>query len=214
MICNMSGKKGNKGKKQTISPQFPINHNQEEYDLKKNFSKFNKYQTSEKFQTTFREKQRIYNPPVDSTISSNNVYDNTMTNQLGDSYFRLEDKISALTNDNNLAHNDLRMEFDGKIDKVRTELKGEIKDKKEKVKYIISLVVTVILAIIGYFILPYQKSSKNEQKIIRIDTRIEESIKPSIDRNSNNIEKNATEIKNNREKIILLQNNESKRGSK
>ena len=62
-------------------------------------------------------------------------------------------------------------------------------------------IISVILAVIGYFVLPYQKSSKNEKEIIRINERIKESIKPSIDRNSYNIEKNAAEIKSNYEKI-------------
>ena len=137
-----------------------------------------------------------------------------MTNQFGDSYFRLEEKITALSDKNDTAHDNLRKEFDGKIDKVRTELKGEIKDKKDNLKWKIGFVISVILAVIGYFVLPYQKSSKNEKEIIRINERIKESIKPSIDRNSYNIEKNAAEIKSNYEKIILLQNNESKRDSK
>lgn len=203
----------NKSKKNT-SKQSSNVHNQGEYDLKQNFSKFNRYHSSIDYQTKVDKEQVVYNPPIDSCLSSSgNGYD-YITNQFGDSYFRLEDKITALSDKNDTAHDNLRKDFDGKIDKVRTELEDKIKDKKEKVKFIITIVVAVISAIIGYVILPYQKSSKNEQKIIRIDTRIEESIKPSIDRNSNNIEKNATEIKNNREKIILLQNNESKRGSK
>lgn len=209
----MGGIKDKKRKRTNIQ-QNHINNNQEEYDLKKNFSKFNKYRTSEKYQTTSRDKRQIYSPPIDSIIPSDNMYDNTMTNQFGDSYFRLEEKITALSDKNDTAHDNLRKEFDGKIDKVRTELKGEIKDKKDNLKWKIGFVISVILAVIGYFVLPYQKSSKNEKEIIRINERIKESIKPSIDRNSYNIEKNAAEIKSNYEKIILLQNNESKRGSK
>ena len=206
----------NKSKKNT-SKQSSNVHNQGEYDLKQNFSKFNRYHSSIDYQTKVDKEQVVYNPPIDSRLSSSNGYD-YITNQFGDSYFRLEDKITALSDKNDTAHDNLRKEFDGKIDKVRTELEDKIKDiikdKKEKVKFIITTIVAVIAAIVGYFVLPYQKSSKNEKEIIRIDTRIEESIKPSIDRNTDNIEKNAIEIKSNYEKIILLQNNESKKGSK
>ena len=207
----------NKSKKNT-SKQSSNVHNQGEYDLKQNFSKFNRYHSSIDYQTKVDKEQVVYNPPIDSCLSSlGNGYD-YITNQFGDSYFRLEDKITALSDKNDTAHDNLRKEFDGKIDKVRTELedkiKDKIKDKKEKVKFIITTIVAVIVAIVGYFVLPYQKSSKNEKEIIRINERIKESIKPSIDRNSYNIEKNAAEIKSNYEKIILLQNNESKRGSK
>lgn len=203
----------NKSKKNT-SKQSSNVHNQGEYDLKQNFSKFNRYHSSIDYQTKVDKEQVVYNPPIDSCLSSSgNGYD-YITNQFGDSYFRLEDKITALSDKNDTAHDNLRKDFDGKIDKVRTELEDKIKDKKENVKWIIALGITVIVAAIGYFVLPYQKSSKNEKEIIRINERIKESIKPSIDRNSYNIEKNAAEIKSNYEKIILLQNNESKKSSK
>ena len=203
----------NKSKKNT-SKQSSNVHNQGEYDLKQNFSKFNRYHSSIDYQTKVDKEQVVYNPPIDSCLSSSgNGYD-YITNQFGDSYFRLEDKITALSDKNDTAHDNLRKDFDGKIDKVRTELEDKIKDKKENVKWIIALGITVIVAAIGYFVLPYQKSSKNEKEIIRINERIKESIKPSIDRNSYNIEKNAAEIKSNYEKIILFQNNESKKSSK
>lgn len=187
----------------------PTIQNQEEYDIKRSFSKLNQYLSSNNYQTLLENEQKKYGPPIDNSCSQESDY-HSVTNQVGDTYFRLEDKISALSDKNDAAHNSLRKEFEEKIVKLKTDFEQQIKDKKENRKWIISTIVAFIIAIIGYVVLPYQKSSKNQQEIIRIQTTIDENIKPSIENNSKAIEKNTLEIKSNTEKMIQLQNQHKK----
>lgn len=196
---------GRKKKKQ-VSKQPPIIPNQEDYDLKHSFSKLNRFRSSNHYQTRADdESDDRYYPPVNSSYSQETEY-NAVTNQIGDTYFRLEDKISALSDKNDAAHDSLRKELEGKIDKVKKDFDQQSKDNKENKKWIIGIVITIIIAIVGYFVLPYRMSNNNQQEIIKIQTTIDESIKPSIEKNSNAIEKNALEIKNNTEKLIQIQN--------
>ncbi len=101
--------------------------------------------------------------------------------------------------------------MEGKIEKVKTDIEQQNKEKKENKRWIIGIVIATIIAIVGYFVLPYQKSNNNQKEIIKIQTTIDENIKPSIEKNSNAIEKNALEIKNNTEKLIQIQNQQKKK---
>lgn len=201
---------GGKKKKQPLKHP-PIIPNQEDYDLKRSFSRINRFHSSNYYQTRADEEPEERNyPPVDSSYSQETEY-NAVTNQIGDTYFRLEDKISALSDKNDAAHDSLRKELEGKMEKVKTDIEQQNKDKKENRKWIIGIVITIIIAIVGYFVLPYQKSNNNQQEIIKIQTTIDENIKPSIEKNSKAIEKNALEIKNNTEKLIQIQNQQKKK---
>lgn len=201
---------GGKKKKQ-VPKQPPIIPNQEDYDLKRSFYRLNRFRSSNYYQTRGDEElEERYYPPVDSSYSQEKEY-NAVTNQIGDTYFRLEDKISALSDKNDAAHDSLRKELEGKIEKVKTDIEQQSKDKKENKRWIIGIVITIIIAIIGYFVLPYQKSNKNQHEIIKIQTTIDENIKPSIEKNSNAIEKNALEIKNQAEKLIQIQSQQKKK---
>lgn len=200
---------GGKKKKDT-SKQPQIIPNSMEYDLKQSFSRLNRYRGSNPYQTQGAEEQESYNPPVDNSFSQGLEY-TTDTNMFGQTYFRLEDKISALDDKNDAAHDSLRKELEEKIEKVRTDLGEEIKRKKDNKKWIIGLVTAIVVAIIGYVILPYQKASDNQKEIIKIETTIDENLKPSIENNSKAIENNALEIKNNTENLIQLQNQQKKK---
>lgn len=199
-------------KKKNTSKRPPIIPNQEEYDLKRSFSRLNRYRGSDPYQISAENEyeQESYNPPLDNSISQETEY-NAITNQIGNPYFRLEDKISALSDKNDAAHDSLRKELEGKIEKVKTDIEQDNKDKKENIKWIIGTIIAIVAAIIGYIVLPYQKSSNNQKEIIRIQTTIDENIKPSIEKNSKAIEKNALDIKNNSEKLIQLQNQQKKK---
>lgn len=80
---------GGKKKKQS-SKHPPIIPNQEDYDLKRSFSRINRFHSSNSYQTRADEEPEDRNyPPVDSSYSKETEY-NAVTNQIGDTYFRLE----------------------------------------------------------------------------------------------------------------------------
>lgn len=185
---------------------------QEEYDLKQSFSRLNKYRSSNYYQTV-TDNERNNDPlPNNSNLPHEQIY-GALTNAVGDTYFRLEEKISALSDKNETAHGDLRKELEGKIDKLKNDIEKRVDEIKDDKKWLIGLVVTIILAIVGFFIFPYQVAKENQKDISTIRTIIDENIKPSINRNSHTIEKNAEEINSNTETIRQLQNQQSKKRS-
>ncbi len=193
------------GKKKKYSLKTPPKiTSQEEYDLKHSFSKLNQYRSSNNYQTVTENGQGKNHLPNNSYLPSEQIY-GSLTNTVGDTYFRLEEKISALSDKNETAHGDLRKELEGKIEKLKIDIEKRVDEIKNDKKWLIGLVVTIILAILGYFAFPYQKSNNNQQEIIRIQTTIDESIKPSIEKNTRAIEKNSLEIKGNTEKINQIQ---------
>ena len=201
------------GKKKKNSQETPPKiTSQEEYDLKHSFSKLNKFRSSS-YDQTVTDNERGYRPlSNNSNLPHEQIY-GALTNAVGDTYFRLEKKISALSDKNENAHGDLRKELEGKIDKLKNDIEKRIDEIKSDKKWIIGIAITIILAIVGYFISPYQKASKNREDIIEIRAVINENIKPSINRNSHAIEKNAEKINSNTDNILQLQNQQSKKRS-
>ena len=201
------------GKKRKFSLKTPPKiTSQEEYDLKQSFSKLNQYRSSNNYQTVTDNERGNCPLPNNSNLPHEQIY-GALTNAVGDTYFRLEEKISALSDKNETAHGDLRKELEGKIDKLKVDIEKRIDEIKSDKKWLIGLVVTIVLAIVGYFIFPYQKASKNREDIIEIRAIIDENIKPSINRNSQAIEKNSEEINNKIKDIHQLQNQQSKKRS-
>ena len=184
----------------------------EEYDLKQSFSRLNKFRSSS-YNQTVTDNERGNRPlPNNSNLPHEQIY-GALTNAVDNTYFRLEKKISALSDKNENAHGDLRKELEGKIDKLKIDIEKKIDEIKSDKKWLISIAITIILAIAGYFIFPYQKASKNREDIIEIRAIINENIKPSINRNSHAIEKNAEKINSNTDNILQLQNQQSKKRS-
>jgi hypothetical protein len=201
------------GKKRKFSLKTPPKiASQEEYDLKQSFSKLNQYRSSNNYQTVTDNERGNCPLPNNSNLPHEQIY-GALTNAVGDTYFRLEEKISALSDKNETAHGDLRKELECKIDKLKIDIEKRIDEIRSDKKWLIGLVVTIILAIAGYFIFPYQKASKNREDIIEIRAIINENIKPSINRNSQAIEKNSEEINNKIKDIHQLQNQQSKKHS-
>ena len=202
---------GGKKKKYRLETPPKIT-SQEEYDLKQSFSRLNKFRSSN-YDQTVTDNERGNRPLSNNSNLPHEQFYGALTNAVGDTYFRLEEKISALSDKNETAHGDLRKELEGKIDKLKIDIEKRIDEIKSDKKWLIGLVVTIILAIAGYFIFPYQKASKNREDIIEIRAIIDENIKPSINRNSHAIEKNTEEISNNTDNIHQLQNQQSKKRS-
>lgn len=199
------------GKKRKLSLKTPPKiTSQEEYDLKQSFSKLNQYRSSNNYQTVMDNERGNCTLLNNSNSPHEQIY-GALTNSVGDTYIKLVEKISALSDKNETAHGDLRKELEGKIDKLKIDIEKRIDEIKSDKKWLITIVVTIVLAIAGYLILPYQKASKNREDIIEIRAIIDENIKPSIDRNSQAIEKNSEEINNKIKDIHQLQNQQSKK---
>ena len=104
-------------------------------------------------------------------------------------------------------------ELEGKIDKLKNDIEKRIDEIKSAKRWLIGLIISIFVAIAGYFIFPYQIAKENQKDISTIRTIIDENIKPSINRNSHAIEKNTEEISNNTDNIHQLQNQQSKKRS-
>ena len=72
-------------------------------------------------------------------------------------------------------------------------------------------VATIILAIVGYIISSYQKLNSIHEDVVKIQTIIDENIKPSLEQNAKAINQNAKDIKSNTEKIYQQQNQPQKK---
>ena len=201
------------GKKRKFSLKTPPKiTSQEEYDLKQSFSKLNQYRSSNNYQTVTDNERGNCPLPNNSNLPHEQIY-GALTNAVGDTYFRLEEKISALSDKNETAHGDLRKELEGKIDKLKNDIEKRIDEIKSAKRWLIGLIISIFVAIAGYFIFPYQIAKENQKDISTIRTIIDENIKPSINRNSHAIEKNTEEISNNTDNIHQLQNQQSKKRS-
>ena len=193
------GKKHNK-KLVQYPPNIP---KQEDYDLKQNFSRLNRYRSSNNDQTTLNVVKDQQNASINSSYADR--FDSLPTNQLDGSYFKLYERISDLSDKNNTAINDLRKELEGKIDNAKNAVEQQIQDIKDTRKWKIGAIIAIIGMIIGYIVLPYQKSSQNQRDIIEIKSSIDKTIIPYVDKNTKDIEKNSSEINNYREKIYQIQ---------
>lgn len=201
------------GKKKKYRQETPpMITSQEEYDLKHSFSILNQYRSSNNYQTVTDNEQGNNTLPNNSYLSHEQIY-GPLTNTVGDTYLRLEEKISALSDRNETAHGDLRKELEGKIDKLKIDIEKRIDEIKSAKRWLIGLIVSIIVAIASFFFFPYQVAKDNQKDISTIRTIIDENIKPSINRNSHAIEKNAEKINSNTENIHQLQNQQSKKRS-
>ena len=201
------------GKKRKFSLKTPPKiTSQEEYDLKQSFSKLNQYRSSNNYQTVTDNERGSRPLPNNSNLPHEQIY-GALTNAVDNTYLRLEGKISALSDKNETAHGDLRKELEGKIDKLKNDIEKRIDEIKSAKRWLIGLIISIFVAIAGYFIFPYQIAKENQKDISTIRTIIDENIKPSINRNSHAIEKNTEEISNNTDNIHQLQNQQSKKRS-
>lgn len=201
------------GKKRKFSLKTPPKiTSQEEYDLKQSFSKLNQYRSSNNYQTVTDNERGSRPLPNNSNLPHEQIY-GALTNAVDNTYLRLEEKISALSDKNETAHGDLRKELEGKIDKLKNDIEKRIDEIKSAKRWLIGLIISIFVAIAGYFIFPYQIAKENQKDISTIRTIIDENIKPSINRNSHAIEKNTEEISNNTDNIHQLQNQQSKKRS-
>lgn len=190
-------------RKKYSSKTLPQKKSQEEYDLKLSFSRLNQYRSVDNSQTDSYKERKDSSSYLRSNQQQGLSY--TSETSIGDSYFRLEDKISALSDKNDSAHTKLREDFDKKVDSLQGSINQMKQDDQSRTRWIIGTIVTIVIASVGYIVPSCQKTNDIHNEIIKIQTIIDERIKPSIEKNSENIESNIRNINNNTEKLYQIQ---------
>lgn len=119
-------KQKNKPLSQKDSPNG--NSNKEEYDLARNFRKVNQF--SRYSRKNYREETETgrneYSSPHYRIIKSTDGVVNTSTNSGFLEYTRLEDQISEYSNKNESAHDNIRKDYEQKINDVSNEVKTKL----------------------------------------------------------------------------------------
>lgn len=140
--------------------------NQDAYDLDSNFTRISKHSSSAGYETSAentpqREHQQLNSRYFDESKSTSAGIPN-------DRYDRLDDKIQSLSDKNDTAHTDLRIELEGKIGVNYKNLETKIDKKLSKQWY--SWTIGALVAIVGLiYILSYsgliKKSDSHDREI-------------------------------------------------
>lgn len=166
----------NKGKrkqvKQTIKTGVP-NSNATEYDVKERIRKFHPYNSRKQngYSASTNSFSNLEISPSGRVVNSNvSISTPTDTGSLYNEYTRLDDKITNYSNQNELAHNDLRKELENKIEKAKGDVEISINKVhdllKDKLSYKwFAAAVTVLIAIAGIiYNLSYSRQSDYIEK--------------------------------------------------
>lgn len=183
-----------------------------EYDLSSSFKKIKNYskrgrQSDSEYISSESDSQ--YSNNKNHTVSSSEVYSpETSTGQhLWNNYYRLEDKFSNYTSQNENAHTDLRRELEKKIDDAKKEIMNSIKDIQIDIKeklpiqwYIWTIIGLVAIATIWYTF-SYSTLLNNQEKVEKEIVNIHNS-QNSLEHEIKNISTNITRIEqdNNKKK--------------
>lgn len=178
------------------------NSNKEEYDLERNFRKVNQF--SRYGRKNYREETETNQNENNSyhyrTIKSTDGAIGTSTNSGFLEYTRLEDQISEYSNKNESAHDNIRKDYEQKINDVSNEVKTKL--SSSDFKWIIGGLLT-ILAVLAtlVFTMSYapliQEVQDNKKKINSIDNSLnllkseQEHLKNDIDE----LKKTKTKVK-------------------
>ena len=184
-----SKKKRNAGGNQKPTP----NIQSDDYDLKKNFSRINTYRETSRTEPTLSDNCvfcQQSNPAFNSSIYQQTQRETT-ADQLGNTYFQLDNKIDKLSDKIESSNKDLRKELEEKIDKVKDQ-------SKDNIKWMIGIGITIIIAIGGFFLIPYKKYANIENRVVEIETVLK--IRSSMSDNTQKCERDTTCIRLNSEK--------------
>lgn len=163
----------------------------DDYSVTISLSKMKKYGGKKSATTDATGSERIYDAQPDSinnTEHLNTPY--TFTSVDREDYYNLDKKITALSDTNIQAHESIRKELEGKIESIRTSIQKKMEDgRKEDKKWLIGTAIGVLIAVGGILFFPYKMAQKNEKEITIMKTKIDENIKPSIEKNAKSIER-------------------------
>lgn len=178
------------------------NSNKEEYDLERNFRKVNQFSRYglKNYREETETNQNENNSYHYRTIKSTDGAIGTSTNSGFLEYTRLEDQISEYSNKNESAHDNIRKDYEQKINDVSNEVKTKL--SSSDFKWIIGGLLT-ILAVLAtlVFTMSYapliQEVQDNKKKINSIDNSLnllkseQEHLKNDIDE----LKKTKTKVK-------------------
>lgn len=142
-------KQNNKPLSKKDSPNRNSNKNKEEYDLERNFRKVNQF--SRYNHKNYREETETgrneYSSPHYRTIKSTDGIVGTPTNSGILEYTRLENQISEYSNKNESAHDNIRKDYEQKINDVSNEVKTKL--SSSDFRWIISGLLGILVLLVG-----------------------------------------------------------------
>lgn len=166
----------NKGKRKQVQRAINTgvsNSNATEYDVKERIRKFHPYNSRKQneYSASTNSFSNLETSPSGRVVNSNvSISTPTDTGSLYNEYTRLDDKITNYSNQNELAHNDLRKELENKIEKAKGDVEISINKVhdllKDKLSYKwFAAAVAVLVAIAGIiYKLSYARQSDDIEK--------------------------------------------------
>ena len=175
--------KSNKNRKLSQQQSQPSQLVQD-FDLPQSFRKFSSYskpsRKSSRQESTNSDKEKTLQYHGGAVSSSSERYEQNTMVGVWESYSRLEDKFTSLSDKNDMEHTALRKELEAKIDKSSDGIREEIKDLRMRIakkvpKWFLGAAVSTLVVIVGIiWALSYQEVAKVPAKLIKQDGRLEQ----------------------------------------
>lgn len=194
----------NKNKNRKHCPQYSQpSQTVQDFDLPQSFRRISSYSApsrkSNRHESTNSDQGKARSYQGGAVSSTSESYEQNTMGISWESYSRLEDKFTSLSDKNEQEHKDIRREFERKIDKVRTEVKDSLKELSTKVDEALpfkwyKLTIAVLVAIVGlWWLLSYKDVVDLPKEVITIKNRIEK-IEDKYNSKDSDIPKPATPI--------------------
>ncbi|MBR1447456.1 MAG: hypothetical protein IJ588_01760 [Prevotella sp.] len=155
----------------------------QDFDLPQSFRKFSSYskpsRRSNRHESTKSDKEKAHSYQGGAVSSSSEGYEQNTMGVSWESYSKLEDKFTSLSDKNDMEHTALRKELEAKIDKSSDGIRDEIKDLRMRIdkkvpKWFLWAAISTLVAIVGIiWLLSYQEVVKVPAELIKQDGRIE-----------------------------------------
>lgn len=185
-----------KDRKNKVPPKSHHQSRQDDYNVSNSFSRVRKYQGSNPIHTesNYYDDTPSFNSNIRNNSSLTQIQE-TPTSVDRQDYYNLDNKIVTLTSQNNEAHEGLRKEFENKIEKVSDRIAGVEQSQKSFWKWFVGIAVPILITFGTWLYNRLSLSNENREHIERIEYKIEETVIPLLNKQANQIEKNATEIR-------------------
>lgn len=160
----------------------------DDYGIDSGFSRIKKYRGENNYQTKTGN-NRQSNRDVYANNSGSSNLSGTITSIDRSDYYNLDDKITSLSDKNIEAHDNLRKSLEDKINKVDENVDDVKKAQKSFLGWFIGIMVTVSIAFCTWLYDRLSLSSENKERIIKIESLIENQITPTLNNHTIILEK-------------------------